>query len=313
MSTVTGSSEPAAGTVTDPASADSPEDLQRGALAALLDRPRYEVLPLPGTAEQVGVHVPTALPVTVTASPRRGLEPTLELTEELVRGGYSAVPHLAARMLHDEWHLAEILARLDDAGVRDVFVVAGDGEEPVGGFSDSLQLLTAIERLQRSGSGRTLESMGVSGYPEGHPLVAADELDRALLAKQPLSSYVVTQMCFDPGAVLGWIGHARELGVRLPVHVGIAGAVDRLKLLRVAGRIGVGTSLRFLRRHQGGARLLRPSGYRPDRLLEELASNVIPGQSAVAGLHVYTLGDVATTERWRREMLDQLTEGDGHG
>ena len=257
--------------------------------------------------------MPKALPVTVTASPRRGLEPTLELTEELARGGYSAVPHLAARMLHDEWHLAEILARLDDAGVRDVFVVAGDGEEPVGGFSDSLQLLTAIERLHRSGSGRTLESMGVSGYPEGHPLVAADELDRALLAKQPLSSYVVTQMCFDPGAVLGWIAHARELGVRLPVHVGIAGAVDRLKLLRVAGRIGVGTSLRFLRRHQGGARLLRPSGYRPDRLVEELASNVIPGTPAVAGLHVYTLGDVATTERWRREMLDKLTDGNGHG
>jgi len=157
--------------------------------------------------------VPKALPVTVTASPRRGLEPTLELTEELARGGYSAVPHLAARMLHDEWHLAEILARLDDAGVRDVFVVAGDGEEPVGGFSDSLQLLTAIERLHRSGSGRTLESMGVSGYPEGHPLVAADELDRALLAKQPLSSYVVTQMCFDPGAVLGWIAHAGSVAL----------------------------------------------------------------------------------------------------
>ncbi|MDQ3307659.1 MAG: 5,10-methylenetetrahydrofolate reductase, partial [Actinomycetota bacterium] len=52
-------------------------------MAALLDRPRYEVLPLTGTAEQVEQHVPTSLPVTVTASPRRGLEPTLELTERL--------------------------------------------------------------------------------------------------------------------------------------------------------------------------------------------------------------------------------------
>ncbi|MBA2464527.1 MAG: methylenetetrahydrofolate reductase, partial [Nocardioidaceae bacterium] len=206
--------------MTDRPSADSPEAKRRRALAALLDRPRYEVLPVPGTAEQVGAHVPTTVPVTVTVSPRRGLEPTLELTEELVRGGYSAVPHLAARLVYDETHLAEILVRLETTGVREAFVVAGDGKRPVGGFSDSFQLLTAVARLQRSGLGRKLRSMGVSGYPEGHPLVTADELDRALGAKQHLSSYVVTQMCFDPGAVLGWIGHARELGVRLPVHVG---------------------------------------------------------------------------------------------
>jgi len=252
--------------------------------------------------------------MTVTASPRRGLEPTLELTEELCRGGYSAVPHLSARLLVDERHLAETLARLDEAGVREAFVVAGDGQEPIGAYSDAFQLLNAVEQFQRSGLARGLRSLGVSGYPEGHPLVATDELDQALLAKRSLSSYVVTQMCFDANAVLGWIGHVRELGVRLPVHVGIAGAVDRLRLLRVAGRIGVGTSLRFLRKHQGGARLLSPGGYRPDRLLEALAAaNVIPGTPAVAGLHVYTLGDVATTEQWRREMLETLSDGVGHG
>lgn len=284
-----------------------------GTLAALLDRPRYEVLPLPGTADQVGLHVPSALPVTVTASPRRGLEPTLVLTEELARGGYSAVPHLAARMLRDERQLAEILARLDDAGVRDAFIVAGDGEEPVGAFSDSVQLLAAIDRLRRSTAGRTPVSLGVSGYPEGHPLVAPAELDRALLAKQSLSSYVVTQMSFDAGAVQRWIGHARELGVQLPVHVGVAGAVDRVKLLRIASRIGVGNSLRFLRKHRGGTKLLRVSGYRPDGLLDELLSNAAPQTPAVAGLHVYTLGDVAATEQWRRELLDRLADEDGYG
>ena len=315
MSIVTGSSDPSAAmTSTEPTSVDSPEDLQRWALAALLDRPRYEVLPVPGTADQVASHVPKALTVTVTASPRRGLEPTLELTEVLARGGYSAVPHLAARLVHDEHHLAEVLARLDEAGVRDAFVVAGDGKSPVGGFSDSLQLLSAVDRLRGPGSGLEPMCIGVSGYPEGHPLLSTDQLDRALLAKQSSGSYVVTQMCFDAGAVLGWIGHARELGVGLPVNVGIAGAVDRIKLLRVAARIGVGTSLRFLRKHQGGAKLLRPSGYRPDRLLEQLAaSDAVPGKPAVAGLHVYTLGDVATTERWRQEMLDELTDGDRHG
>lgn len=315
MSTVTGSSRDprVRGAVTAPSPAVAPERVQWGGLATLLERPRYEVLPLPGTADQVGAELPRTVAVTVTASPRRGLEPTLGLTEKLARDGYSAVPHLAARMVSDERHLAEILARLDEAGVHDAFVIAGDGQEPVGDFSDSLELLAAIERLHRSGAGRRPESIGVAGYPEGHPHIGAEKLDRALLAKQPLSSYVVTQMCFDPNAVLGWITHARELGLQLPVQVGIAGAVDRTKLLRIAARIGVGTSLRFLRKHHGGTRLLRPGGYRPDRLLEELVSDRRPGAAAVSGLHVYTLGDVAATERWRRDMLDALAEGHAHG
>ena len=291
----------------------TPEDGHSQRLAGLLRRPRYEVLPLPGTAEQVEQHVPTTLPVTVTASQRRALEPTLTLTEALARRGFSAVPHLAARLVYDEEHLAEILCRLDESGIRDVFVVAGDGGTPVGDFTDSLQLLTAIERLRQPGCGQSLQSVGVAAYPEGHPLVSDVELDRALLAKQPLSSYVVTQMCFDAGAVDRWIGHAHELGIRLPVHVGVAGAVDRLKLLRVASRIGVETSLRFLRKHQGGARLLRPGGYRADVLLDELATDVVPEDRGVAGLHVYTFGDVAATERWRRELLDRLTDGRAHG
>jgi len=305
-----GKTEPSVGTLTDPTSADSPENRQRQALVGLLRQPRYEVLPLAGTADIVEQHVPLTLPVTVTASPRKGLEPTITLAEGLARGGFTAIPHLAARLVYDEAHLSEILCRLDDSGVRDVFVVGGDGETPVGDFADSLQLLSAMKRLRQTDSGRSLQAVGVAGYPEGHPRVSQDELDRALLEKQPLSSYIVTQMCFDAGAVHGWIGHARALGVRLPVHAGIAGAVDRLKLMRIAGRIGVGTSLRFLRKQEGGARLLRSGGFRPDRLLDELTSG---GELAMDGLHVYTLGDVETTERWRRELLDRLTDGGGHG
>ena len=311
MSTVTVSRSQgttSAAVSTDGAPAGS-EDRQRRVLAGLLLRPRYEVLALPGTADQVEQHVPAALPVTVTASPRRGLEPTLELTEALARRGFSAVPHLAARLVYDEVHLSEILCRLDEAAVKDVFVVAGDGDTPVGDYTDSAQLMTAIGRLRESGTGRCLKSLGIAGYPEGHPLVSESELARALLAKQPLSSYVVTQMCFDATAVDRWIRHARGLGVRLPVHAGVAGAVDGPKLLRIAGRIGVGASTRFLRKHRGGATLLRPGGYRPDRLIEELARHDVHADRGIASLHVYTLGDVAATERWRRELLERLTGG----
>ena len=84
----------------------------RGAVAAWLRRPRYEVIPLPGIAEHVVAKVPRDLKVTVTASPTRGLEPTLVLAEDLVAAGYEVVPHLSARLLVDRAHVEEVLARL---------------------------------------------------------------------------------------------------------------------------------------------------------------------------------------------------------
>ena len=69
---------------------------ERAALAALLRRPRFEVLPLDGIEEQVRTHLPTAVKVTVTASPRKGIEATLDLSERLAGAGYPVVPHLSA-------------------------------------------------------------------------------------------------------------------------------------------------------------------------------------------------------------------------
>jgi methylenetetrahydrofolate reductase (NADPH) len=74
----------------------------------LLENARYEVLPTATIEDKVLEHVPVDLTVTVTASPNKGLEPTLDLTERLIGHGYVAVPHLAARMVRDKAELAEI-------------------------------------------------------------------------------------------------------------------------------------------------------------------------------------------------------------
>jgi len=67
-----------------------------GGVTQLLAHPRYEVIPLAGAEEAVLEHVPTEVKVTVTTSPKKGLEPTLELAERVARHGYDVVPHLAA-------------------------------------------------------------------------------------------------------------------------------------------------------------------------------------------------------------------------
>ena len=302
---MTASSSPAAG----------PDPRTARAVLALLGRPRYEVLALPGTADEVVAHVPREVTVTVTVGARRGLDATVALSEELAREGYVAVPHLAARLVRDRHHLADLRARLAEAGIDEVFVVGGDAD-PLGEFTEAAQLLRA-ER----GWGR----VGVAAYPEGHPKIDDHELDRALLDKRPMCDYAVTQMCFDAAAVRRWQRHAQGLGFGHPVHAGIPGPVDTMRLAKVATKIGVGPSLRYALRQRGTARLLRPGGYRPDDLLAALAGfetvaetlveevaqrpsrNQVP-QPPVAGVHVYTLGDVAGTEAWRQRIREQLAD-----
>ena len=115
-----------------------------GALRAALERPRYEVLPLNGITDDVLAHVPPAVKITVTASPKKGLEPTMRVVEALASRGYKAVPHVAARLIRDREHLAAVLLRLQAADVREVFVIAGDARQQAGEFADAAGLLSAM-------------------------------------------------------------------------------------------------------------------------------------------------------------------------
>src|SRR3954451_9498493 len=88
-----------------PATAPGLERDGSRALVELLRHPRFEVLPLDGIEQEIREHLATDTKVTVTASPRKGLEVTLELSERLSAGGYPGVPHLSARLVRDREHL----------------------------------------------------------------------------------------------------------------------------------------------------------------------------------------------------------------
>jgi methylenetetrahydrofolate reductase (NADPH) len=277
------------------------DEAQRRALRAWLRRPRYEVIPLAGVADRIIAHLPAEVTLTVTAPAARGLEPTLALAERLAGRGRRVVPHLAARLVRDEAHLGDVLRRLAAAGTDEVFVVGGDSPEPVGSFPDATSLLDAM-----AARGHPFRHVGVAGYPEGHPFLPEDVLLRALLDKRRHATYLVSNLCFDAGAIADWLSRVRRLGVTLPIHVGVPGPVDMPKLVRMAARIGPGDSARFLRRHGGWTRLLLPGVYRPDRLLAALAASVADQAPDVAGVHVFTFNDLARAERWRRRWLDRL-------
>ncbi len=272
-----------------------------GSLPDLLRSPRYEVLPTDDAAEKVAAVVPREVTVTVTASPRRGMPATIHLAVALARLGYNAVPHLSARLIRDRHELGQIVDALKAAGVTNVFVVAGDAREPAGEFPDSLSLISALP------DGHGFTEIGVTGYPESHPFIDDDVTVQAMWDKRRLATYIVSNMSFDPATVAAWIGRVRRRGVQLPIHIGMAGVADPIKLMRVSTKIGVADAARFLRGHPSWvARMFRPGGYEPGRFLHALQPAIADPGLNVAGLHVFTFNEIEPTERWRREMLSRL-------
>ena len=272
------------------------------ALAEALRHPRYEVIPLGGTEEAVVESVPKDIRLTVTASPARGIEATLDLTERLAGHGFEVAPHLSARLIRDEVHLEEILERLREAGVRDAFVIAGDAEEPAGKFEGAARLLEAMAEV-----GHHFEEVGISGYPESHPIISDEATIQAMNDKAPYATYIVSQICFDADVISSWARWVKRRGVAVPIYVGMPGHVNRQKLMRISASIGLGESARFLRKHR--SRMLRmflPGGYKPDRLVEALEPSLVDPESNVVGFHIYTFNEVRKTEEWRRASLERI-------
>jgi methylenetetrahydrofolate reductase (NADPH) len=276
-------------------------------VAPLLAHPRFEVFPAASVADQVTEWVPRGMTVTVTASPAKGLDATLDLTERLARCGYRVVPHVSARLVADDAHLADIVARLTACGVDDVFVPAGDADPPAGRFDSALSLLTRLTEM-----GRPFARIGITGYPESHPRIGDDITIQAMWDKRHHSSYIVSNLCFDPAVLRRWIARIRARGVTLPLFVGLAGPVERARLLRMAATAGVAESARFLAGHtEWFLRLGAPGGYRPERLLDRTGTALAAPAAAVEGLHLFTFNQVRQTEQWRRALLERLAARDG--
>jgi methylenetetrahydrofolate reductase (NADPH) len=271
-------------------------------LAEALRRPRYEVIPLQGAEEAVVEHVPRDIKLTVTASPKKGIETTLEFAERLSRQGYEVVPHLSARLVVDEAHLKDILERLRESGIREVFVVAGDPDQPAGKFAGADELLPVMAEI-----GHDFEEIGITGYPESHPIISDEVTIEAMYDKEPHATYIVSQICFDPEVTAGWIRRVRRRGVELPIYIGMPGAVNRQKLVRISRNIGLGESARFLKKQRSWLlRMFLPGGYSPDRLIRGLTPSLADPQNKVRGFHIYTFNEVEKTEAWRRKKLDRI-------
>ena len=266
-----------------------------------LQKSYMEIIPVPGIEDKLD-SLPSDMYLAVTCSPTKGVDETLELSEKLIERGFKVTPHIASKCVSGEEHLEAIIKKLDDLGIESIFVPGGDRPEPMGDFNNALDLLKALKKL-----GHNLNKIGMAAHPEGHPDVSDEILMEALEEKKDLADFIVTQMCFDAEILNDWMNQIQKKGIELPVWVGLPGVIERGRLLKTSLRIGVGDSLRFLRKKsQVATELMKSSIYNPDDLVRDITEQIDINDSKLAGYHIYCFNQIETTEKWRTERISAL-------
>ena len=267
---------------------------------------RYEVVPMKNLESQMPF-IPNGASVSVTCSPVKGLQATLDLTARLVDLGHMAVPHISARLTEDDVAVKKIAEFCRNHGLSEVFLVAGDAQKPVGPYDGVVSFLRDFLATDHG-----LTRIGITAYPDGHALIDPKVVHEALHAKQALlaeagiGGFASTQMCFDLGQWKAWATAERAAGFTLPLHIGVPGVIDRTKLFTMGMRLGIGASLRYVKKNGGVlGRIFKPGGYDPNKLLAPLGKQA--DEFGIEGIHLFTFNNVQATAEWQTRMLERLS------
>ncbi len=236
--------------------------------------------------------------VAVTFLPGETLEQRIEAAVLVRELGFEPIVHLSARRIESEeqldWYLGEITSK---AGVKRVFIIAGDPPEAEGPYWDSLQIIeTGL--LEKHG----IEIVGVGGHPEGHPNNTPAELwdwmERKIAAVRAhgMTPLVVTQFAFDDDAIVEWLAEMRKRNIDVPVRLGVPGPAGIKRLLGFAKRCGVGASASVMKKYGISlTNLIGSAG--PDKLVDSLNSKLGEAHGRVR-LHFYPFGALTASAEW---------------
>ena len=209
------------------------------------------------------------------------------------------IVHLSARRIESEeqldWYLGEVTQK---AGVKRVFIIAGDPPEPEGPYSTSLDIIeTGL--LEKHG----ITIVGIGGHPEGHPNNSKAELwdwmERkiAALRARGIVPLVVTQFAFDDDAIADWVKEMRQRGIDVPVRLGVPGPAGIKRLLGFAKRCGVGASASVMKKYGISlTSLIGTAG--PDKLVNSLDKKLNQEEHGRVRLHFYPFGALPPSAEW---------------
>jgi methylenetetrahydrofolate reductase (NADPH) len=231
----------------------------------------------------------------------------VDTAKRLKSEGFDVMPHFPARIIKDQATLADWIARYQgDADVKQALLLAGGVDTPYGDYHCSMDLLETGE-FDKAG----FTHLHVAGHPEGNMDIDADgstaNVDSAIGWKQEFSKRtdakmaMATQFCFESGPVIEWADRMVDMGIDIPVHIGVAGPAKLQTMIKFSLACGVGASLRVLkRRAKDVTKLLLP--FKPDEFLTELAEHKASNPNfLITNVHFFPLGGIKTNATWAIE------------
>lgn len=236
--------------------------------------------------------------IAVTFLPGEEMSQRVECAKLVRELGFEPIVHLSARRFTSEAELEQYLSDItSQAGVKRVFIIAGDPPEPEGPYSDSLQIIeTGL--LEKYG----IEIVGIGGHPEGHPNVSKPDLwiwmEKKIEAirARGMTPLVVTQFAFDDDAIIDWVKEMRGRGIDVPVRLGVPGPAGIKRLLGFAKRCGVGASASVMKKYGISlTNLIGSAG--PDKLVNSLDKGLTEEAGRVR-LHLYPFGALTASAEW---------------
>ncbi len=215
---------------------------------------------------------------------------TLNLVIELAkRNPGRVVAHLTCVGSNDE-ALSRLLSAYHESGMTDIMALRGDipegmtREEAVsGGFRYAADL---VRWLREAGG---VSSIGVAGYPEGHPETPdrAKDLDHFVAKAGAGADYAATQFFFENSDYFRFVVEAAARGLQIPVAPGVLPVRDIDQVVRFAGMCGAAVPERVLS-------ALEPYRGDPEGFKEksaDLSAEQISGliEAGVRHFHIYSL------------------------
>ncbi|MBP2562633.1 methylenetetrahydrofolate reductase (NADPH) [Neorhizobium galegae] len=236
------------------------------------------------------------------------IEDMVETARRLHEDGFPVMPHFPSRIIPSLAILEDWIKRYrNEAGVDQALLLGGGVSTPAGDFDSSIQLIeTGL--FDRYGFKR----LHVAGHPEGNKDIDKDGssriVDEALKFKQAYSERtdaemaITTQFAFDAKPVIAWAERIAAAGVKLPIHLGIAGPTKLQTLIKFAIACGVGPSLGVLqKRAMDISKLLVP--YEPTEVLTDIANyKTAHPESLIEKIHVFPLGGIRASAEWMNEQ-----------
>ncbi len=265
----------------------------------------YSIEVMPRTAEKVESFrdmLPLGTRVYIAHIEGTPITDMVATAKRLANEGFPVMPHFPARIIPDRATLADWIARYQgEAGVDQALLLGGGVNTPAGDFDSSMQMM-------ETGLFDGFKRLHVAGHPEGNKDIDRDGGDaivlQALKWKQAFADRsdaqfaIATQFCFEADPVIAWADRLAAEGIRLPIHIGVAGPAKLQTLIKFAIACGVGPSLRVLqKRAMDVTKLLLP--YEPTEVVTALAAHKAANPAfGIEQVHFFPLGGIKTNAAW---------------